>query len=135
MSVYTQNQKYKDVLKDLEADGFSDAIFAADFKTIKVTLDTGTSSDFDLVIYGSNEFLTPPDLSQAASANNEYFTLGYTDEADGVSYSTTPFNPSGAKSKQFNVDTTGVRWIFVAIENFADGSVNRCDVDLFSNFN
>jgi len=89
------------------------------------------------VVFGSSNpsYGPVPNLLLPISSDNDYEKLGYTDEGSMVNYNdTNPFNPAGtAQTREFNVDTTGINWIIVAIRNYATGTVEFCHVDLYSN--
>lgn len=139
MSADTQHLHYPNVLpRGTVVNLLSTPILAADFKTLKLSFGSDAAADYDVVVYGSyNPITDMPDLSIAAGPDNEYHLLGYVDESDGVSYDgNNPFNPTSvAVVKGFNIETSGVTWIIVGIDNRVAGTVEFMNVDLFSNHN
>lgn len=102
------------------------------------TVDAVTTADFELLAITSNQEL-PPDPTKPVGPDNEYSTIGYTDESDQTYYSaSTPFNPRSLTPdffgiKKFNIETTAGRWIFVQLHRHTSGSLYSCNIDLFNN--
>ncbi len=138
MGILSQNQHYPDVIpRSTVADAISIPIFCPDFAEIQFTVLVDASADFDFEVLKSDQKL-PPDPSLPSSPLNLYADVIYTDEGSGVNYDLgTPYNPAtpgSVTTKIFKVQTSGARWIFLKLFNYAAGTLLKADVDLFSNF-
>lgn len=138
MSVETQHLQYRNLLKDLMANGVSAPILTTDFKTIKAVASFLTAPNMNFVVYGSYNpsYGAVPNIANALTADNEYHLLPYTDELEVTYFPGTPYNPAGvAAEKAFNIETTGENWVIFAITGYVAGELDFLHSDLYSNFN
>lgn len=135
MSIFSQNQCYADVIPvNTKANAVSIPVFMADFKTAQFTIVTNATANFNIEVLKSNQE-NPPVPTSASYQNNQWVSIQYVDESNGVDYSPTSlYNPgSTAVTKVFNVETEGARWIFIKISTYVAGALLKCDVELLSN--
>lgn len=144
MSVYSQNQVYKNIIVNGAASDIASLpVFAADFKTVVLDISVDAAADFEIAVYRSDNvdnknLPIPPNVNLPQSTLNEYEEVSYTDPA-GTTYGpgTNRFNPSTGAVKatySFNVETTGAKWFCIAIRNYAAGTLYVANIVLFSNF-
>ncbi len=137
MSLYNYTRQRYNVLENASApSNFGKCILASDFKTILVDLDQ-TGLDGELHIFVADQY-EPVDVSLPFDKDtNEYYEVSYKDTRNGVLYSpAVPYNPSSSSpggDAQFNVETTGTRWVIPCILNLAGGVVDKLSVNLYDN--
>ncbi len=135
MSVYKSDQIYKKVLDELQADGFSQPILAADFKSVDLSLFSDAGADYDLCVGVSFNKDTPPDPSLPPSVDNDYTEdIAFIDDGNGATYnnaytSPNPYNPSSADggqevSKKFRFNTNNAYWVYIRVFNYSGGTIS-----------
>lgn len=104
--------------------------------TNTAVLTLGNAPSFQIVCYKSNQEL-PPNPSLPVSVTNQYSPVGFTRESDQAYFdSSTPYNPTLLEvNSTFNIEATGYRWVFVAIQAYISGILVKTDISLFSNHN
>lgn len=104
---------------------------------IGVTTETVTVSaapDFTIQALGSNDE-NPPDLSLPSNVGNEYYDIAYTDSSTQSTYDgSTPYHPTVQETRNFQLETNGVRWWFVKMVLHTAGAIGLVKASNFSNY-
>lgn len=136
MSLYNYTRQRYDVLTSAPASSnYGNPILAADFKTILVDLDQA-ELDGELAVFVSDDY-DAPDVSASFGPDNEFYEVAYSDTRNGVEYNgSNRYNPSSSTpggNAQFNVQTTGARWVIACILNKVSGELIKLSVNLYDN--
>jgi len=116
--------KLQDILSNVAADGFGQAMGVIDFDTVCLTIDTANSANMKIEVFGTPED-TEPTWASAQSLTNRYYelqTVNY-DDGDTVDGSTGITLAGTDTHRYIEINTNLLSFINIEISGYAAGNI------------